>query len=86
MPQAVHVRAGHALHAVAAHLVGLRDGDALLDDHLDDLVVVGVRRQDDGGYVGGEVGELLVQQHWMDLGIDTTERNVSYFTNTNAKI
>lgn len=62
MTQAVHVRVGHALHAVAAHGVRLGDGDAALQEKLDDLVVVGVGGQDDGGDVRSEVGELFVQQ------------------------
>ena len=44
-----------------AHLVRLWHGHALLHQQLDDLVVVGVGRQDDGRDVRGEVGELLVQ-------------------------
>lgn len=60
--QAVHVRVGHALHAVATHGVRLGYGDASLKEQLDDLVVVSVGSQDDGGDVWGEVGELFVQQ------------------------
>lgn len=62
MTQAVHVRVGHALHAVATHSMRLGDGDASLKEQFDDLVVVGVGGQDDGGDVRGEVGELFVQQ------------------------
>lgn len=80
MTQAVHVRVGHALHAVATYGVRLRYGDASLKKQLDDLVVVSVGGQDDGGDVWGEVGELLVQQdkrhlvqrEWGDEG-GTTE-------------
>lgn len=60
--QAVHVRVGHALHAVATHGVRLGYGDASLKEQFDDLVVVRVGGQDDGGDVRGEVGELFVQQ------------------------
>lgn len=63
VPQAVHVRVGHALHAVAAHGVRLGYGDASLQEQFDDFVVVGVCGQDDGGDVRGEVGELFVQQN-----------------------
>lgn len=46
---------------MVTHLVGLRHGHALLDQELDDFIVVGVRGQDDGCDVGGEVRELFVQ-------------------------
>lgn len=53
--QAVDVRAGHALHTVAAHGMRLGYGDAALQQQLDHLVVVGVGCEDDGGDVRGEV-------------------------------
>ena len=76
MPQAVHVRAGIALAAVAAHGVRLRDGHAPLHQHLDDLVVVGVGGQDDRGDVRAEVRQLLVQQGRGNLGGGGTIRRV----------
>lgn len=60
VPQTVHLRAGHALHAVAADLVRPGDGDLALDQELDDLVVVGVSRQHDGRDVRSELRELRV--------------------------
>lgn len=72
--QAVHVRVGHALHAVATHGVRLRYGDAPLEEQLDDLVVVGVGGQHDGGDVRGEVGELFVQQDKWHL-VERVQKN-----------
>lgn len=43
------------------HLMGLRHGDTLLHQELDNFIVVGVSSQNDGSDVRGEVGELLVQ-------------------------
>ena len=67
--QAVHLRAGHALHAVAADLVRPRHRHLALHQQLDDLVVVGVRRQHDGRDVWRELGELRVHHHGGHLGI-----------------
>lgn len=44
------------------HLVGLRHGHAFLHQELDNFIVVGVRGEDDGRDIGGEVRELLVEQ------------------------
>ncbi len=62
MSQAVHVWARHAFHAVAAHLVRLGYGHTLLNQHLNDLIVVGMSGQDDRRYVRGKIGELFIQQ------------------------
>lgn len=43
------------------HLVGLRHGHAFLHQELDNFIVVGVRGEDDGRDVRGEIRELLVE-------------------------
>lgn len=60
--QAVHVGAGHALHAVAADLMRSGHGDPFLNQEFDDLVVICVGCQNDGGDVRSEFRELLVQE------------------------
>lgn len=53
--ETVHVRAGRALGAVAAHGVRLRYGDTPLKKQLDDLIVVDVSREDDWGDIRGKI-------------------------------
>ena len=54
MPQAVLRAALHAVGAAAARVVRLGDAEAPVQQDLDDLVVVAVGGQDDGGDVRRE--------------------------------
>ena len=68
--EAVLLVLGVAERALAAHGVGAGQGDVLLQQHGQDLVVVAVGRQYDGGHVhGGGVLRVLDPLHqFLQLG------------------
>lgn len=61
-PQDIHTHFQNSSTDRFTHLMGLRHGHAFLHQEFDNFIVVGVRGEDDGRDVRGEVGELLVEQ------------------------